>query len=268
MTEQFTNYSLAALCSVALHTLLVTLLVVGWAPENKPRHVVKPRYIEATLLQMEPKAKSEPKPAVDADAARRRAEQEKKAALEKEAARKREIAKREQAKKAEEQKRKAEAERKEKARQEQLKKEKLQKELAEKERLEEQKREAERRKAVEQDLASALAKEEDFIDSVSDQEQIGSYSNYIQERIENNWSRPPSARRGMEVILEIQLVPTGRVAGVAIIKSSGNAAFDRAAEQAVYKVGQFDELKGMDPGLFERNFRRLRLVFKPEDLRL
>jgi len=267
MTDQFSSYSLAVLCSLALHGLLVTLLVVGWAPAREQHQVVKPRYIEAKLLQFEPRAKAAPK--VDADASRRRAEQEKKAAQEREAQRRREQAQKEKAQQEAERKRKEEAARKEKARQEQLKKEQAEKKrLEEQKRLEAQKREQERRKAMEQDLASALAKEEDFIEAASDDQLTAGYVDYISARIESNWSRPPSARRGMEVILEIQLVPTGRVAGVAIVKSSGNSAFDRAAEQAVYKVGQFDQLKGMDPGLFERNFRRLRLVFKPEDLRL
>lgn len=262
MIGHYSSYATAILCSLLLHGLVIAALVIGWVPENKTRTVVKPRYIEATLLQLEPKAV--PKTVVDDSAARRRAEQQK-AEQERQAARaQQEKRRQEQARKeAAERKRKQELARKEKARQEQLKKEQ-----AEKKRLEEQRREQERRKKLEQDLNRALNSEEEFIEAASDQQQIGSYTAYIRERIENNWSRPPSARRDMEVLLEIQLVPTGRIAGVSIIKSSGNSAFDRSAEQAVYKVGQFDQLRGMDSGLFERNFRRFRMSFKAEDLRL
>ena len=95
-----------------------------------------------------------------------------------------------------------------------------------------------------------------------------SYSAYITERIEANWNRPPSARRGMEAKLLIRLVPTGQVVSVALLKTSGNIAFDRSAEQAVYKVGNFDKLQKMDLRIFEKSFRQLELVFRPDDLRL
>ncbi len=95
-----------------------------------------------------------------------------------------------------------------------------------------------------------------------------SYSAYIMGRIEANWNRPPSARRGMEVALIIQLVPTGQVISTTMVKSSGSEAFDRSAQQAVHKVGRFERLQQLDAQAFEKNFRKLRLVFRPDDLRL
>ena len=82
-----------------------------------------------------------------------------------------------------------------------------------------------------------------------------SYSAYIMERIEANWNRPPSARRGMEVALIIQLVPTGQVISVTMVKSSGSEAFDRSAQQAVHKVGRFERLQQLDAQAFEKNLR-------------
>ena len=71
----------------------------------------------------------------------------------------------------------------------------------------------------------------------------------------------------MVVVLRIRLAPTGDILGnVEIVRSSGDFAFDRAAEQAVLKVGRFRELQGMPPRMFERNFRSLLLTFRPEDL--
>ena len=90
----------------------------------------------------------------------------------------------------------------------------------------------------------------------------------MRERIESNWSRPPSARRGMVVTLQIQLVPTGQLVSVVVLKSSGNDAFDRSAEQAVRKVGQFENLRDMPSRVFEANFRKLNLEFSPDDLRI
>jgi colicin import membrane protein len=75
----------------------------------------------------------------------------------------------------------------------------------------------------------------------------------------------------MEAILSIQLVPTGQVVGVSVVKSSGNDAFDLSVQQAVKKVGRFEklqELSRQSPVIFEQNFRQFRLVFRPEDLRL
>jgi len=72
----------------------------------------------------------------------------------------------------------------------------------------------------------------------------------------------------MVVELEISLGSGGRVDGVRTIRSSGNAAFDRSAEQAVFKVGQFSRLREMDPTLYQRQFRKVRIVFNPQDLRM
>ncbi|MEZ5573378.1 MAG: energy transducer TonB [Halioglobus sp.] len=89
----------------------------------------------------------------------------------------------------------------------------------------------------------------------------------IQRTIVNYWSRPPSARNGMECKLMVQLVPTGEVVGVTVIKSSGNAAFDSSAVNAVRKAGAFPELQQLPSAEFEKNFRRLEVIFRPEDLR-
>lgn len=89
----------------------------------------------------------------------------------------------------------------------------------------------------------------------------------IQRSVINRWTRPPSARNGMRAVLEIALVPTGDVVGVAVLSGSGNLAFDRSAINAVEKAGRFPEVKELERALFERDFRRFQLIFKPEDLR-
>ena len=95
-----------------------------------------------------------------------------------------------------------------------------------------------------------------------------SYSAIIRARIEQNWNKPPSARKEMQCVLRINLVPTGRVISVTVIKSSGNDAFDRSALQAVKQVEVFPEIKNMSLGLFESQFRQFTLTFSPEDSRL
>ena len=117
------------------------------------------------------------------------------------------------------------------------------------------------------DLMKLVASEEQALQSDAKSHVAVSYANSIQRKVVSYWSRPPSARNGMECILSIQLVPTGEVITSSILKSSGNKAFDLSALNAVKKAAIFPELKGLSGSEFERHFRRFRLLFRPEDLR-
>lgn len=110
--------------------------------------------------------------------------------------------------------------------------------------------------ALEEELA-------DLRDAEADAETM-TYAAAIRQAIIEAWSRPPSARNDMQARLRVDLVPSGDLLAVAILESSGNPAFDRSAENAVRKVERFEVPK--DNRLFERNFRRFTLLFKPEDL--
>ena len=118
------------------------------------------------------------------------------------------------------------------------------------------------------DLARAVAEEEQQLDAaVTADEVTASFSALIQQTVINRWSRPPSARNGMEVLLALQLIPTGEIVSVTVVKSSGNNAFDRSAINAVEKAERFPELQKLPAREFESTFRRFRLLFRPEDLR-
>jgi colicin import membrane protein len=118
------------------------------------------------------------------------------------------------------------------------------------------------------DLARAVAQEQSAAAAAATSaEMAASYAALIQQTVINYWSRPPSARNGMETLLSIQLIPTGEVVSVTVLKSSGNTAFDRSAINAVEKAGSFPELQNLPAGEFEKTFRRFRLLFRPEDLR-
>lgn len=116
------------------------------------------------------------------------------------------------------------------------------------------------RQSTQRALAEELA---ELVDAEADVETM-TYAAAIRQAIVEAWSRPPSARLGMQARLRVDLVPSGDLLAVTILESSGNAAFDRSAEVAVRKVGRFDVPK--ESRLFERNFRRFTLLFKPEDL--
>jgi len=119
------------------------------------------------------------------------------------------------------------------------------------------------------DLSRAMAEEEQLqaAATATADEMAASFAALIQQTVINYWSRPPSARNGMEVLLSIQLIPTGEVVSVSLLKSSGNTAFDRSAINAVEKAGSFPELQQLPNREFEKTFRRFRLLFRPEDLR-
>jgi len=97
-------------------------------------------------------------------------------------------------------------------------------------------------------------------------EQLGKWVGLIADRIEQNWNRPPNARPGMVVILRIQLSSNGQVTDVSVVQSSGDRAFDLAAEAAVRKVETFkDIIEKMKPEEFKA-FRDFDLKFDPQDL--
>ena len=143
------------------------------------------------------------------------------------------------------------------------------------------KQEAERKRREERDRRLAELANQSFLEALeSEDEQLQqvaqaadaaaqdvaaqSFRMGIYQAVVANWSRPPSARQGMEAQLLVELVPTGDVVSVSVLQSSGNGAFDRSAESAVNKAGRFEVPK--DPELFERFFRKFTLLFRPEDL--
>lgn len=254
------SYAVPIIVSVVLHSLLIAFVVVGWQSAEAPKQRVIPRYVEATLVTVKPKAEKPKKAAskkkvVDLAAKRREQARLKAAAKKKRLAS--EKAERERLRKlAEKKQRELDAE------------QQKQKALAEQKRQALLKQQALQKLAQEAAFADALAEEESLIDAQESAATAQSYVALMAQRIEQKWSRPPSARRGMKCELQIKLVPTGEVINVTIIKSSGNSAFDRSAEQAVKKVGRFDELRDVPSDVFEQYFRQLTLVFNPQDLRL
>lgn len=117
------------------------------------------------------------------------------------------------------------------------------------------------------ELAQAVDAEDAVQVAVTAEEMSASYAALIRDTVVNYWSRPPSARNGMEALLAIQLVPTGEIVSVTVLRSSGSTAFDRSAVNAVEKAAAFPELRNLPSREFEKTFRRFQLLFRPEDLR-
>jgi colicin import membrane protein len=239
-------YTIATILSLALHGAVIFALLINWQADSQ-KTIVQPQYIEAQLVQLAAKTKPVPKSTTAMDPAKVKREAErKKAQAKREAEKKKALAKRQAA---EREKQRLEAEKQHRIERERQR-------LA----LEQAQREAE--------FAEALAQEQAMLKAQEDEKVANSYMQLIQQRLSENWSRPPSARLGMQVLIELRLVPTGRIVGVTITESSGDLAFDRAAQQAAFKVEQFKELQGMDSAIFEKYFRKVKVFFSPEDLRL
>ena len=111
---------------------------------------------------------------------------------------------------------------------------------------------------------STLQQEAMALNESTSRQIASSFQAKIYNQVRNNWSRPPSARNGMQTKLLVELIPTGEVMSVSIIESSGVLAFDRSAEQAIKRSGKFEVPDNNQ--LFEEYFRRFYFLFKPEDL--
>lgn len=216
---------------------------------------VQPRVIQARLIELEAKAPPQRTEVIDLTA-RRQAEE---AERQRQAQVQREREEQERQRQIEEQRRREEAQRREQERQAE---EQRQREI------EQQRQQQAAEQRAQEEFQRALMEEESYQAAMVEQELVDAVGYEIQRAVELNWSRPPSARRGMQAILRVSLVPTGGLTSVDIVESSGDSAFDRSAMQATQKAAPFDAVTELEPAVFERNFRTFQFRFNPQDLRL
>ena len=60
------------------------------------------------------------------------------------------------------------------------------------------------------------------------------YIGRSRQEIERNWFRPPGLPSRLECVVRVSQIPGGEVVRVEIQTSSGNVAFDRSVEEAVF----------------------------------
>ena len=226
------NYSVPLLLAAVVHLAAVGALYVGWNPVKREAREIKPRIVHSQLLVLQPEARQQPraapvvKPPPPVEAAPPPARPKPAPVAETEP---------------------PPVDRREQERQREL--QRHQQRLAE---------------LARQSFAQALESEAGELAEGDNESVAASYRFGIYQRVVANWSRPLSARLGMEARLLVELIPTGRVVSVTVVESSGNAEFDRSAEAAVNKAREF-EVPG-EPKVFERYFRQFSLLFRPEDL--
>lgn len=117
-------------------------------------------------------------------------------------------------------------------------------------------------------LADAQAKEDNevaLLNALASEKAAANVLDAMTTRITRAWRRPVSFRAGLEVMLRMSLAPNGELVGVTVIKSSGDALFDRSATAAVQRAAPFNEVTQFSASTFEEKFRTLTVKFRPED---
>ena len=226
---------------------------------SRPVHPAMPLAIKGTLvtedeIRMPPPPEPEPEPDTseqdrkDAEERKRqeeaRLERERISRLKKQ--QEQEVAEKKRREEAELERRRQEAERK--------RLEDVERQRAENERKRREAEEAERQRLRNREIAEEQAR----IDAMNSGA-LARYVYAIQQKIQRNWVEPPSARAGLECVINVRQLPGGEVVGAAIGQCNGDDAVKRSIEAAVFKASPLPEPE--DPTLFERN---LRITFKPE----
>jgi colicin import membrane protein len=88
---------------------------------------------------------------------------------------------------------------------------------------------------------------------------LASWQAQIAAKINRAWRRPPTARPGIECMLNVTQVPGGEVTEVSIGACNGDQAVRESIEAAVYRASPLPPPP--DPALFDRH---LRIDFKPD----
>jgi colicin import membrane protein len=127
-------------------------------------------------------------------------------------------------------------------------------------RAEEQQRQADAKDQAqrEEDLQRDLAAEEQAKKARAGPA-LASWQSQIAAKINRAWLRPPTARAGIECMLNVTQVPGGEVTEVSIGACNGDQAVRESIEAAVYRASPLPPPP--DPALFDRH---LRIDFKPD----
>ena len=235
------SYALPLFGAVLFHVLVAAFVIQGFESQDDIAEVVTPKVVNAKLLVIEPPKKVTPVPAKQpvvrpaeplAPKPRPEPKEVKQDSVDSDDA----------AAKA------AQAERQRKEREAQRRQERL----------------AALGELADDSLQRSLEAEAQQMLDAQNAQQVRTYQAGIYDLVRKNWSRPPSARNGMQARFVVELIPTGELLSVALVDSSGNAAFDRSAELAIRRAKRFSV--PADNTVFEANFRRFYFLFRPEDL--
>ena len=107
-----------------------------------------------------------------------------------------------------------------------------------------------------------INQERDFleVESASIQQK---YASMVILMIENAWIKPRNIPKDLVVNLRLKIRSSGRIAGVDLVKSSGNIRFDNSALQAVRRVETFSFFNSIPKNLYESEFQIISISFNP-----
>jgi colicin import membrane protein len=111
----------------------------------------------------------------------------------------------------------------------------------------------------EAELRRQLA-EEEHVSAVESGPARAQYLARLSSKIQNAWIKPPSARAGLDCIVNITQIPGGEVTSAHVSQCNGDAAARQSIENAVYRASPLPPPP--DPALFERN---LVIHFHPDE---
>ena len=264
----YNGYPISIAAAVAFHVMILVLVV--WVQSNNRMdnlELIQPTIVKALFIDENPQDRNQQileRQRVERIEQQRILREEEQLREQEEVARQRQVQEQREREQAvlrdreELERQRAQEAQRERERQERISVEQ-QRELAEAERRRQEEEVERQRQAEEVAIAAAEAARTEF-------ELVQSATALIQQALQQVWNRPPSARNGMRVILRIRMLPTGELLEASITQTSGDFAFDRSAENAVYSASPFAELQNLPINVFNTNFRTLSLIFEPEDL--
>jgi colicin import membrane protein len=264
----YNGYPISIAAAVAFHVMILVLIV--WVQSNNRMdslELIQPTIVKALFIDENPQVRNQQileRQRVERIEQQRIFREEEQLREQEEVERQRQVQEQREREQAvlrdreELERQRAQEAQRERERQERISVEQ-QRELAEAERRRQEEEVERQRQAEEVAIAAAEAARTEF-------ELVQSATALIQQALQQVWNRPPSARNGMRAILRIRMLPTGELLEALITQSSGDSAFDRSAENAVYSASPFAELQNLPINVFNTNFRTLSLIFEPEDL--
>ena len=264
----YNGYPISIAAAVAFHVMILVLLV--WVQSNNRMdsfELVQPTIVKALFIDENPQVRNQQileRQRVERIEQQRIFREEEQLREQEEVERQRQVQEQREREQAvlrdreELARQRAQEAQRERERQERTRVEQ-QRELVEAERHRQEEEVERQRQAEEVAVIAAEAARTEF-------ELVQSATALIQQALQQVWNRPPSARNGMRAILRIRMLPTGELIEASITQSSGDSAFDRSAENAVYSASPFAELQNLPINVFNTNFRTLTLIFEPEDL--
>ncbi len=267
MVQRASDRWISIALSLLLHGALLAALVYGWMMFREQRRAVATPPIAATVVdartlrgleQPAPQPAAAPAPAEDVGpppptpeerAAREQAEQAQRQAEEQKASEERAAEEKAAAEKAAAEKAAAEQAAAAKAAAEKA---------AAKAAADRARQEEEDRREREADLKRSLAAEE-HADVARNGAALASWESMIAAKITHAWLRPPTAKAGIDCMLNVTQVQGGEVTQVSIGACNGDQAVRDSIEAAVYRASPLPPPP--DPALFDRN---LKIRFKPD----